>query len=93
VNVPVTVAGRRSVDRRQLESWLLRPTGVLLTDRARAQRFVLATLRDMYATDFEVEAWLAEPRAEFGGASANDLLLTQRAGEVESLAVQHWNEQ
>ena len=77
--------------REQLERWLLPKSPFLTSDRGRRRRFVVATLRDVFATDKEVERWLATPCAELDGAVPADLLGTSRAFEVELLVVRVWN--
>lgn len=66
--------------RQELDVWLGEPDD-----------FVLAVLRDIYEDDAEVKRWLNTPHSELGGRSAVDLLSTGRAGEVESMLVDHWN--
>jgi uncharacterized protein (DUF2384 family) len=79
------------VDREQLERWLLPPTPFLTSDRGRRRRFVVAALRDVFATDAEVERWLSSPCAAMDGAVPADLLGTSRAFEVEEHVVRIWN--
>lgn len=79
------------VDREQLERWLLPPTPFLTSDRGRRRRFVVAALRDVFATDTEVEHWLSSPCAALHGAVPADLLGTSRAFEVEERVIRIWN--
>jgi len=79
------------VGREQLERWLLPKSPFLTSDRGRRRRFVVAALRDVFATDNEVERWLSSPCAELDGAVPADLLGTSRAFEVELVVVRVWN--
>ena len=90
----LSVVGRRgfSVSKVQLESWLVGGRDPSLSDGAQGRRFILAVLRDLYPSDFDVQLWLTTPRAELRGASARELLTSDRIGEVESLVVRLWNQ-
>jgi hypothetical protein len=79
------------VNKSQLESWLVGAPGDAISESARSRRFILAVLRDLYPNDFDVQLWLTTPRAELRGASARELLTSERIGEVESLVVRLWN--
>jgi hypothetical protein len=72
--------------KRQLETWLGRQEGA-----HQSREFVLAVLRDIFLNDRDISVWLAARRPELGGASAEDLLATSRAVEVERLAIKAWN--
>lgn len=76
------------VGKGQLESWLLGSHGA-----GSREEFVLAVLRDIYASEADIARWLAIPRQEFDGRSARDLMRTHRALEVELLVVREWNRQ
>ena len=75
------------VGKGQLESWLIG------SRTASGEDFVLAVLRDIYASESDIGRWLAIPRQEFDGRSARSLLRTHRALEVELLVVREWNRQ
>jgi hypothetical protein len=68
--------------RQELDVWLGEPDD-----------FVLAVLRDIYDTDYDVTRWLNTPRPELGGSAPADLLSLGRVAEVESALIQHWNAQ
>lgn len=76
------------VGKGQLESWLIGSR-----DETSSEEFVLAVLRDIYASETDIARWLAIPRQEFDGRSARNLLRTHRALEVELLVVREWNRQ
>lgn len=84
-------ASVQHVGREQLERWLLPASPFLTTERGRRRRFVFAALRDVFATDNEVERWLSTPCADLAGAVPADLLGTARASDVESAVVRVWN--
>ena len=92
--VPVFAMGRlgRSMTKAQLETWLVGSRDPALSEGANSRRFVLAVLRDLFASDVDVQIWLTTPRAELGGASARELMTTPRVREVESLVVHLWNQ-
>ena len=71
--------------KRQLETWLGSP------GTRDSREFVLTVLRDIFPNDRDISAWLAAPRPELGDASAEELLATSRAGEVERLVISAWN--
>ena|SRR5687767_6051717 len=79
------------VGREELERWLLPRSPFLTSERGRRRRFVVATLRDVFATDDEVERWLSSPCPELDGAVPADLLGTSRAFDVERVVVRVWN--
>jgi uncharacterized protein (DUF2384 family) len=85
------VAADNHVGREQLERWLLPASPFLTSERGRRRRFVFAALRDVFATDREVERWLSSPCADLDGAVPADLLGTARASEVELEVVRVWN--
>jgi hypothetical protein len=60
-------------------------------EHRRAMSFVLAVLRDLYTEDLEVARWLTISRAELGGRSATQALVSGSARDVESLVVREWN--
>ena len=84
-------AAVQRVGREQLERWLLPASPFLTSERGRRRRFVFAALRDVFATDHEVERWLSSPCAELDGAVPMNLLATSRASEVELMVVRVWN--
>ena len=59
---------------------------------ARSLAFILAVLRDAFASDLDLWRWLEAPRPELAGESPRDALLAGSAFAVEALAVQAWNE-
>ena len=52
-------------------------------------RFAIAVLRDVFARDVEVRAWLMTP--VIGGDTPADLLGAGRVREFADLAVEEWN--
>jgi hypothetical protein len=54
-------------------------------------RFTLAVLRDVFATDADIRAWLIAPSAALDGRSPADLLSEGRVHELADLAVREWN--
>ena len=66
--------------RQELDVWLGEPDD-----------FVLAVLRDIFASESDVRRWLNTPHNELGGRSAVDLISAGRIEEVESVLVEHWN--
>ena len=89
----VEARGSRYLTKAELEGWLLGASVPPLSADARSRRFILAVLRDLYANDFEVQAWLMTPRSELGGATARELMTGSRLAEVEALVVRRWNQQ
>lgn len=81
----------RSVTKAELEAWLVGARDPSLSESAQSRRFVLAVLRDLFPNDIDVQIWLTTPRAELRGASARELLTSDRIGDVESLVVRLWN--
>jgi hypothetical protein len=59
---------------------------------ARSLAFILAVLRDAFASDLDMWRWLEASRSELNGESPRDALLAGSASAVEALAVQAWNE-
>ena len=59
---------------------------------ARSLGFILAVLRDAFASDLDLCRWLEAPRAELAGECPRDALLAGFISAVETLAVQAWNE-
>ena len=53
-------------------------------------RFTLALLRDRFASDCDVRAWLDDPRCELDGLSPREALLSGRCAAVEELAMDEW---
>ena len=82
----------RSLNRAQLEAWLVGPRSDAISEGARARRFVLAVLRDLFPNDIDVQVWLTTPRPELRGAAARDLMTSARIREVEALVVRVWNQ-
>ena len=62
-----------------------------VSERRRTIRFLLALLRDQFATDRDVRAWLRAPRVELAGRPPIEALFGGRLGEVEALAVADWH--
>ena len=75
----------------ELEAWLVGAGVSALSENARSRRFILAVLRDLFPSDFDVQLWLTTPRVELRGATARELLTSHRIGEVEALVVRLWN--
>ena len=59
---------------------------------ARSLAFILAVLRDAFASDCDLWRWLETPRSELAGDSPREALLAGSMSVVEALAVQAWNE-
>lgn len=57
----------------------------------RTLRFALAVLRDVFATDADVRAWLIAPSHALAGRSPADLVKAGRIQELADLAVTEWN--
>jgi hypothetical protein len=57
----------------------------------RTLRFALAVLRDVFATDADVRAWLIAPAVGLDGRSPADLVSEGRVHELADLAVREWN--
>lgn len=85
------VAGR-AVTKAQLEAWLVGARGDAISESARSRRFILAVLRDLFPSDFDVQLWLTTPRAELRHATARELMTSDRIHEVEALVVRLWNQ-
>jgi hypothetical protein len=66
------------------------PEAISPSDRE-SMLFALALLRDVYADDRDVERWLLQPRPEFGGATAANLLRGGEVHVIETLLVREWN--
>jgi hypothetical protein len=60
-------------------------------EELRTLRFALAVLRDVFATDTDVRAWLARPMPILDGCSPADLLSSGRVHDLADLAVREWN--
>jgi hypothetical protein len=60
-------------------------------EELRTLRFALAVLRDVFATDADVRAWLVAPSAALAGQPPADLLADGRIHELAELAVREWN--
>ncbi len=52
---------------------------------------VQAILRDIYASDAEVDRWLHEPQEELDGRTAAELLGSGRTLDVEAALIRQWN--
>jgi hypothetical protein len=65
-------------------------TLIRVADRLRSLRFTLLVLRDVFAEDRDVRAWLSAPAAELGGQRPLDALFAGRLSAVEELAVAEW---
>jgi len=57
----------------------------------RSLAFILAVLRDAFASDEDLSRWLDGPRSELSGQSPRAALLAGWASAVETLAVETWN--
>jgi hypothetical protein len=88
----LSVVGRGQVSKGQLQAWLVGPRDQSLSEAAQRRRFVLAVLRDLFPSDFDVQLWLTTPRAELRGATARELMTSARIREVETLVVRLWNQ-
>lgn len=58
----------------------------------RSLRLTLAVLRDAFADDTDVDAWLDTPDDALDGASPRDAIIVGRTFDVEALAIDVWNE-
>ena len=65
-------------------------TLIRVADRLRSLRFTLLVLRDVFADDRDVRAWLSAPSRELGGRRPLDALFAGRLSAVEELAVREW---
>ena len=60
-------------------------------EELRTLRFALAVLRDVFASDADVRAWLIAPSHALDGRSPADLLKAGGIQELADLAVAEWN--
>jgi hypothetical protein len=60
--------------------------------RVRTLRLTLAVLRDAFANDDDMSAWLETPHDALDGAAPCDAIIAGREADVLSLAVEAWND-
>lgn len=89
----------------ELSAWLVPTDGYHLADSDRALlgsialaeglesrlAFVLALLRDLYATDDELLEWLTEAHSDCDGEKAARVLERGELGRIEAMLVGLWN--
>lgn len=68
-----------------------RPLALAGVEEVRELRLALTILRDVFAHDADVRAWLAAPMSELSGATPADLLSAGQIRQFVDLAVTEWN--